>query len=233
MSEPATFEEGAEFSTITLDDGEANVMSVEMLDSLNAALDRAEAAEMPLVLAGRDGIFSGGFDLATFEAGTDVALEMLRTGAETAERLLSFPRPVVVACTGHAVAMGLFLVLAGDERIGAAGEYTLQANEVEIGLTLPGFATELCRHRLTAAHFSRATLLAEPYTPEEAVAAGMLDQVAAPEDVLERAREKARSLERLDLEAHRATKQQVREEALDRMRAAIEDDVDTWTEIYA
>ena len=134
----------------------------------------------------------------------------------------------MVACTGHAIAMGLFLLLSGDERIGAAGDYTLQANEVEIGLTLPHFATELCRNRLTPAHFSRATILAEPYSPEEAVVAGMLDRVVPRGEVVDRAREKAESLTRLDVESHTATKRRVRAEALDRLREGIEADVEDW-----
>lgn len=232
MSEAVTFEAGGEFSTITLDDGKANVMSTETLAAIDDALDRAEAEGRAVLLEGRDGMFSGGFDLDVFDEGEAALFEMLKAGAETAERLLSFPRPVVVACTGHAVAMGLFLVLAGDERIGAAGEFTLQANEVEIGLALPRFATELCRQRLAPADFSRATILAEPYSPAEAEAAGMLDEVVPATEVRSRAREKAASLTRLDLEAHEETKRRVRAEALERLREAIEADVDEWEEEY-
>ena len=90
---------------------------------------------------------------------------MLRAGFELAERMLSFPMPVVIACTGHAVAMGVFLVLSGDYRIGVAGRYKITANEVAIGLTLPRAAIEICRQRLTPAHFSRATVLAEVFPP--------------------------------------------------------------------
>lgn len=228
MIDSVTFETEADYSTITLDDGKANVMSPDMLAAINDALDRAEAEEQTVVIAGREGTFSGGFDLGVFEEGLEALLEMLKAGAETAERVLSFPRPVVIACTGHAVAMGLFLVLAGDERIGAAGDFVLQANEVEIGLTLPRFATELFRQRVAPAHFSRATVLAEPYAPEEAVEAGMLDRAVPAGEVVERARGKAESLARLDLAAHEATKRRVRAEALSRLREGIEADVEDW-----
>lgn len=233
MNDPVTFETGEECCTITFDDGQANAMSLEMLEAIDSALDRAEAEAQPLVLAGREGTFSGGFDLATLEAGGEAPLDMLQAGAELAERVLSFPSPVVVACTGHAVAMGLFLMLAGDERIGAAGEYTLQANEVEIGLTVPRFATELCRLRLTPAEFQRATSLAQPYAPAEADRAGILDEVVPPGEVLDRARESAASFDRLDSDAHKATKQRVRADALERLRAGIEADVEEWHEEFS
>lgn len=233
MSDAIAFEAGEAFSTITLDDGGANVLSTERLAAVNDALDRAEAADQPVVIAGREGTFSGGFDLGTFEEGGDALFEMLEAGAETAERLLSFPTPVVVACTGHAVAMGLFAVLSGDLRVGAAGDYTLQANEVEIGLTIPRFATELCRQRLTPAALSRATILAEPFEPVEAQAAGILDHVVPAGDVVERAREEAAALDRLDPEAHTASKLRVREETLARVREGIEADIDDWQEAYA
>lgn len=233
MSDAVTVEVGEEFSTIALDDGSANVLSAARLAAVNDALDRAEAADQPVVVAGREGTFSGGFDLGTFEEGGDALFEMLEAGAKTAERLLAFPRPVVVACTGHAVAMGLFLVLAGDERVGAAGEFTLQANEVEMGLELPRFAVEMVRQRLTPAHLSRATILAEPYSPEEAVTAGMLDEVVPAGEVRERARERAAALSRLDFRAHAATKLRVREETLERVREGIEADIDDWQDAYA
>ena len=228
VSDLVEFESNEAYCAVTLDDGGANVMSPDMLGALNDALDRAEAEEQTVLIAGREGTFSGGFDLGVFEESPEAIFEMLRAGAETTERLLSFPHPVVVACTGHAVAMGLFLLLSGDERIGAAGDFALQANEVEIGLTLPHFATELCRHRLAPAHFSRATILAEPYSPEEAVEAGMLDRVVPEEAVVSRARDKAASLTRLDVGSHTATKRRVRADALSRLREGIEADVEDW-----
>src|SRR6185312_6230463 len=113
--------------------------------------------------AGRAGVFSAGFDLKVLRAGGPNARTMLRAGFELAERMLSFPMPVVIACTGHAVAMGVFLVLSGDYRIGVAGRYKITANEVAIGITLPRAAIEICRQRLTPAHFSRATVPAEVF----------------------------------------------------------------------
>ncbi len=132
-----------------MDDGKVNVLSIPMLGEINAALDQAESAGAVVVLTGRDGRFSGGFDLAVLRAGGPDALTMLRGGFDLAERLLTFPTPVVVACSGHAIAMAAFLLLSGDYRIGAAGPFKITANEVAIGLPMPMAAIEICRQRLT------------------------------------------------------------------------------------
>jgi enoyl-CoA hydratase len=77
------------------------------------------------------------------------------------------------SCDRH----GEFLLLSGDYRIGVEGPYRVVANEVAIGLTMPRAAIEICRLRLAPAHFQRAVLLAETYTPSDGVAAGFLDRV--------------------------------------------------------
>jgi enoyl-CoA hydratase len=149
---------------------------------------------------------------------------MIRGGFELAERLLSFPTPVVVACTGHAVAMASFVLLAGDLRIGATGDFRIQANEVAIGLTMPRAAIEICRQRLAPAAFSRAVLLSETFGPDEAVSAGFLDRVVDPSALDETVRSTATALTALDLDAHRASKLRAREGTLEAIRDAIATD---------
>ena len=99
---------------VTMDDGKVNALSPAMLRELNAALDRAAEDRAVVLLTGRPGVFSAGFDLNVLRGGGPDAAEMVRAGFETAYRVLSFPLPVVMACTGHAVAMGLFLLESGD-----------------------------------------------------------------------------------------------------------------------
>lgn len=211
-------------ATIGMDDGKANVLSLPMQAELHAALDRAEAAKAVVVLTGRDGMFSAGFDLAVLRAGGDDSAAMLHGGFELAVRLLEFPTPVLIVCTGHAIAMGLFLVLSGDYRIGADGPYKIIANEVAMGLTMPWAAIEVCRQRLTPAHFHRVVSLAEMYTAEGAVGAGILDRAVPPTELADAARETAATLAALDMKAHAATKLRVREQALAAIRAAIDVD---------
>lgn len=210
-------------ATIRMDDGKVNALSPKMFAAINAALDEAEASRAIVVLTGREDRFSAGFDLAILRAGGDEALGMLRSGFELSLRLLSFPTPVVLACTGHAIAMGAFLLLSGDYRIGTAGPFKITANEVAIGLTLPLAATEICRHRLTPAHFDRVTLLAEPYAPDAAVAAGFLDRVVPAGDLRDTALGVATGLAAtLNMDAHAASKMRVRGRALEAIRAGLE-----------
>lgn len=224
MSTLVTYRREDSIATITMDDGVRNALSVDMFASINEALDRAQADRVVVLLTGRDGVFSAGFDLRTLGGGGPEAFRMVKTGFELAERILSFPAPVVVACTGHAIAMGAFLLLAGDHRIGAAGEHKIGANEVAIGITMPYFGIEICRQRLTPAYFHRSVINAEIYRPEEAVAAGFLDRVVPAAELHDAARATAAQLAKLNIDVHTATKLRAREQALKAVRAAIEAD---------
>ena len=219
-----SYEPDGTTAAITMDDGKVNVLSPAMTRELNAALDRAAAERRVVVLTGREGVLSAGFDLAVLSEGGHASMEMVRAGFELAERILAFPLPVVIACPGHAVAMGVFLLLSGDYRIGAAGPYRLTANEVAIGLTMPRAAVEILRQRLAPAHFNRAVVLAEVYGPEAAVQAGFLDRVVDPGDLQGAARDAAAQLAQLDLAAHAASKLRAREPALRALRQAIDAD---------
>src|ERR1041385_3454642 len=165
-------------ATITLDDGKVNALSPAMQSQINGALDQAVADRATVVLTGRPGGWTAGFALA--------------------ERLLTFPHPVVVACGGHAVAMGVFLLLSADYRIGAAGPFRITSNEVAIGLTMPRAAIAICRQRLAPAHLHRAVTLAEVYSPDDAVAAGFLDRVVPAGELADAARQTAVRLAALD-----------------------------------
>jgi enoyl-CoA hydratase len=209
---------------IAMDDGKANVLSLPMQAELHEGLDRAERDEAVVIITGRTGVFSGGFDLGVLRGGGEDALSMLKGGFELAERLLSFRFPVVVACSGHAVAMGLFVVLSGDYRIGVTGNARLMANEVAIGLTMPRAAIEICRQRLSPASFTRVVVLAEPFSGQQAVEAGLLDAVADASDLETRAIGVATALRSLDMEAYRSTKIRARRPALEALRTAIEQD---------
>ncbi len=211
-------------ATIAMDDCKVNALSLQMLTELNAALDRASADRAVVVLTGRDGIFSAGFDLTVLRAGGSDASAMLRAGFELAERMLSFPTPVLIACTGHAVAMGVFLLLSGDYRVGVAGPYRITANEVAIGLTMPRAAVEICRQRLTPAHFNRAVIISEVFSPEDAVAAGFLDRVVPASELRDAAMSTAAVFAKLDMDAHAATKLRARDHALHALRAAMQAD---------
>jgi enoyl-CoA hydratase len=211
-------------ATVTMDDGKVNVLSLPMLNEINRALDLALEDQAVVVLTGREGVFSAGFDLPVLRTGGPDAFKMLRAGFDLAERVLSFPRPVVIGCTGHAVAMGVFLLLSGDFRVGAAGPFKITANEVAIGLTMPRAAVEICRQRLAPVHFHRAAVLAEPFSPESAVEAGLVDRLVDASQLGDVVHRVAVELTALDMDAHQATKLRARGPALDAIHAAMEAD---------
>jgi enoyl-CoA hydratase len=223
MSELAGYELEGRIATITIDDGKVNALSTPMLRAIHAAFDRADREGAVTVLTGRDGCFSAGFDLKVFAGGdVDEVVEMLTLGATLAERILAFPTPVLVACNGHAVAAGSFLLLAADLRIGVDGPFRVGLNEVRIGLTMPWFVIELARQRLQPAAFSRAVVNATMYGPDEAVDAGFLDRVVGAGELRAASLEAAGELAELNAAAHTATKLRARGDAIAAVRTAIE-----------
>jgi enoyl-CoA hydratase/carnithine racemase len=226
MTQLATYELDGRIATVTLDDGKVNALSIEMLRAVHAAFDQAQSDRAVVLLTGRERSFSAGFDLGVFGSGDGPRIgEMLMLGATLAERILTFETPVVIASPGHAVAAGSFLLLAADVRVGADGPFRVGLNEVKIGLTVPWFVIELARHRLNPAHFDRAVIDATLYSPTDAIAAGFLDAVAAPQDVHAAGLAHAAELAELDAAAYAATKQRARGQVADAVRAAIESEI--------
>jgi enoyl-CoA hydratase len=219
MSPYTSYELADGIATIAMDDGKANALSPAMLAELNAAFDRAEADGAIVLLTGRERTFSGGFDLRTEPAGWPA---MVADGARLAERILSFPHPVLAACNGNAVAMGAFLLLACDVRVGAAGAFKLGLNEVALGLTVPRFGIALAQHRLARPYADRCLLTGALLDPEEACAAGFLDRVVAPERLRDEATAAASALAAIDRAAHANTKLYARERVLAGVRDGIE-----------
>ncbi|ORB59187.1 crotonase/enoyl-CoA hydratase family protein [Mycobacterium persicum] len=223
MSGPVTYTHDETIAVIRMDDGKVNVIGPAMQQALNEAIDQADRDNVgALVIAGNHRVFSGGFDLKVLTSGeVQPAIDMLRGGFELAYRLLSYPKPVVMACTGHAIAMGAFLLTSGDHRV-AAHAYNIQANEVAIGMTIPYAALEIMKLRLTPSAYQQAAGLAKTFFGETALVAGFIDEIALPEVVLSRAEEAAREFAGLNQQAHAATKLRARADALKSMRAAID-----------
>ena len=217
---------------IAMDDGKANVLSPAMLAQLNLAFDRAESDQAVVVLAGRAGLFSGGFDLKVMRQGASEASAMMDAGFNFAQRILAFRAPVVVACTGPAIAMGAFLALSGDFRIGINGPFRIMANEVAIGMTMPYGIVELCRQRLTPSHLSRVLSLAEPFSSHGAVSAGFFDDVVDEAVLGEAAHSKAVELAQLHRPSFVNTKLRIRREALDAIRRGFERDASERVEFF-
>jgi enoyl-CoA hydratase len=190
-----------------------------MTHELMNRLDQAEAAGAVVVLTGRASTFSAGFDLRCEQSQWP---EMMASGGRLAERLLSFPFPVLIACNGNAIAMGALLLNAADYRVGTSGEFKLGLNEVALGMTLPWFAIELARHRLTRRYFDICTVTGTMLDPDEARTAGFLDELVSADELAAATRERALALTGIDMGAHLATKLRVREQVLSGLRDGID-----------
>jgi len=211
-------------ATIMLDDGKVNVLGPDMQSAISEALDRAEKdSAKAVVIAGNQRVFSGGFDLSVFQSGdAKAALGMLAGGFELSVRCLTFPAPVIMAATGPAIAMGSFLLLSGDHRIGQP-KTRCQAIEVAIGMTIPISAIEIMRARLTPAAFHRGTAMAATFAGDEALGGGWLDELVGADQVVARAQQvAAEAATTLHPGAHLATKLKARDSALKAIRAGID-----------
>ena len=223
MTSTVGYELDDSVATITLDDGKVNVLGPDMQAAINDALDHAEKdSAKAVVLAGNERVFSGGFDLEVFQSGDPkAALGMLTGGFELSMRCLTFPAPVIMAATGSAIAMGSFLLLSGDHRVGQP-KTKCQAIEVAIGMTIPIAAIEIMRMRLTPAAFHRGAALASIYSGDAAIAAGWLDAIVEKGDVLAAAQEAAAEAAKLHTGARVAADFKARDSALKAIRAGID-----------
>jgi len=209
-------------TVIHVDDGKANALN----EAATAQIAEALAASTgPVVLHGREGKFSAGFDLKVMMAGGEAALGMVKAGFHLALDLYLHPTPVVAACTGHAMGAGAILLMAADVRVGASGSFKIGLPEVQIGLPLPRVPHALARERLARSHFVEATLCSTIYGPDDAVTVGFLDEVVDMDEVLARSVARAAALGALPPHAFAATKRMQRQPLFDAERARIEGDL--------
>lgn len=213
-------------ATIALDAGKANALSFDVIAGINDGLDRAEADKAgAVVIAGRPGMFSGGFDLSVMRSGDmGAVMRLVTAGGELMLRLYSSPRPIVAACTGHAVAAGAFLLLGAHHRIGAEGDFRVVLIETQIGMVLPDWAVELTKARVAGTHVDRAAIESWVYDPATAVTAGFLDRVVPPGDVLAVAAAEAARLGALPASAYAGNAAKVRAAHIERITAALATD---------
>lgn len=212
-------------AVVTMDDGKANALSRAMIDAVDAAHTRATQEASAIVLAGRPERFCAGFDLRVMMSSPDAAKDLLRAGAALFMKLYGSPIPLVIACTGHALAGGALLVLTGDYRVAAQGEFKLGLNEVSLGMPVPVLAMELARDRLVKSELTHATLLAKIYKPDTACSAGYVDTVVAPDALLEHAKTEAARLGALPRSAFVASKQRLRGKTIEHVTTSLDADM--------
>ena len=208
-------------ATIRIDDGIRNALSPQVLRGIYQALDQAESDRAIVIMTGRESVFSAGFDLHVMKRGGVNALRMLRAGYALTARVMAYPYPVIAACNGHALAMGVFLMLSADYVLGSRGDFKIAANEVAIGLTMPRVAAAMLRHRLNPAAFQRAVTVSEYFDVESALGAGFFAELGDPVDLMPRAEACADKFKELDLRAHAASKRRIRAVLIRKIRFSI------------
>ncbi|CAG8864893.1 putative enoyl-CoA hydratase echA17 [Pseudomonas fluorescens] len=221
MSELISYHLEDGIATLTLSNGKVNAISPDVIAAFNAALDQAVTDRAVVIITGQPGILSGGYDLKVMTAGPREAVALVTSGSTLARRLLSHPFPVIVACPGHAVAKGAFLLLSADYRIGVEGAFSIGLNEVQIGMTMHHAGIEIARDRLNKVALQRSVVNGEMFNPQGAVAAGFLDVVVSPEELQGAALAAARQLKKINMTAHKNTKLKVRKALLEALDNAI------------
>ncbi|WP_434768267.1 crotonase/enoyl-CoA hydratase family protein [Pseudomonas triticicola] len=224
MSELIAYHLEDGIATLTLNNGKVNAISPDVIAAFNAALDQAVADRAVVIITGQPGILSGGYDLKVMTAGPKEAVALVTAGSTLARRLLSHPFPVIVACPGHAVAKGAFLLLSADYRIGVDGPFSIGLNEVQIGMTMHHAGIELARDRLRRSAFHRSVINGEMFDPQSAVDAGFLDKIVTAEELQGAALAAARQLKKINMLAHKNTKLKVRKQLLETLDDAIVQD---------
>ncbi|MCV4290774.1 crotonase/enoyl-CoA hydratase family protein [Pseudomonas capsici] len=222
MSDLISYQLEDGIATLTLNNGKVNAISPDVIAAFNAALDQAETDRAVVILTGQPGILSGGYDLKVMTSSAEAAIDLVAKGSTLARRMLAHPFPIIVACPGHAVAKGAFLLLSADYRIGVEGPFNIGLNEVQIGMTMHHVGIELARDRLRKSAFHRSVINAEMFDPQGALNAGFLDKVVSIDELHETARTAALQLKKINMNAHRKTKLKVRKALLDTLDAAIE-----------
>jgi enoyl-CoA hydratase len=224
MTDLATYEQTGDVALISMDDGKANAFGPPMIEAVNVALDRAAEEARAVVLTGRAGIFSGGFDLKIIRGGDPQQARAMTTGGgRLMMRLYGLPQPLVVAASGHAIALGAFCLMTGDHRIAGDGEFQIGLNEVAIGAPLPPFAWTLAKERLSKRYLTQAVLTGQMYDPAGARNAGFLDEVAPVDSLREAAVERAAALAEFDAATFAQMKRDLRGESIDAVLQGLAD----------
>jgi enoyl-CoA hydratase len=225
MNEFVTYQSEENYAIITINNGKANAISHEVIVGLNASLDQASEENKVVILTGKTGFFSAGFDLKVMAKSPESAKELVTKGSKLSLRMLSFPQPIIIACSGHAIAKGAFLLLSADYRIGVEGDYKIGLNEVMIGMTMHNAGIAIAKARLSEVYVNRSVNNAEIYSSKQAIEAGFLDLIVPENHLMSTAVKVAEMSAKLNKKAHAETKLKVRKQHLEALEIAIELDL--------
>ena len=221
MTEIVTYSSSETYALVTINNGKANAISHKVIAELHNSLDKAQKEHKVVILTGTDGIFSGGYDLSIMKKSPKDAIDLVTEGSKLSLRMLQFPLPIIIACSGHAIAKGAFLLLSADYRIGTNGPFKIGLNEVLIGMTMHDAGIAIANARLSEVYLNRSVSNAEIFLPQEAIVAGFLDTIVSQEELLTTAFKTAKMFSTLNLKAHAETKLKVRKPHLTAIENAI------------
>jgi len=228
MAELVTTETRGDVAIVRIDRPPANALDLELLAAgRQAAASLRDADPAAVVIVGRDGFFSAGVDLKAVPQLDDAGQ---RAMVEGINRIFldwySFPRPVVCAVNGHAIAGGMILALCGDYRVCARGDGKFGLTEVKVGVGYPAVAMAIVRAELTPESARVLALGGELIGPEAAREVRLVDELRDADDVLDRAIEVATDYAALPREAYARVKDQLRGGTIRAMRKVVDEGTD-------
>jgi enoyl-CoA hydratase len=203
---------------LRIEHGKVNALDTEVLSELRAHLDALRGEGAPaIVLTGSGKAFSAGVDLyRVIDGGAEYVRHFLPLIGTAVRRLICYPRPVVAALNGHAIAGGFVLACAADRRLMAAGSGKAGVTELPVGVPFPWYALEVVRvlagERLCRQMVYTGGLL----DGAAAHAAGLVDELVAPDRLIERALEVVRQMAKIPHDSFRLVKRQLWEPVLTR-----------------
>lgn len=204
---------------LTLDDGKANTMQLAWCDELHRVLDQVERDPCyALVIEGRPGFFSAGLDLKVLPGlAPDALRNTTERFVESMRRVFLFPKPVIAASAGHAIAGGMMLYLCADIRLALDDETSSYGlNEATTGIPLLGGTAGLCQYSIPQAHHTEMILHGRILSARETHARGVTHELAeTPAQLIDLACRRARTLEDIDLAAYRINKLILRKRAFE------------------
>jgi enoyl-CoA hydratase len=206
------FEDRGVVTILRMARGKVNALNIELVTALIAGLERLEhSATRAGILTGQGSVFGAGVDLpALVEGGPAYVRQFLPLLQRGFERLATFPKPLVAAVNGHAIAGGAIIMLACDQRLLVRGTARVGLTEVRVGVVFPAWALELARFATPPQHFPTLICTGRTWQPDEAVARGLVDELVEPERLLDRAREVAEEMAAIPPATFTATKLAVR-----------------------
>ena len=205
---------------VKMNHGKANALDIEFCQAIAAQFEALRGSDTKaVVLTGQGEMFSAGVNLVRLsEGGAAYVRRFLPVLHRLYDTVFFFPKPVVAAVNGHAIAGGCVLECCADKRIATAGGGRIGVTELLVGVPFPPLAFEIMRFASPPRYLADGLFSGVTFTPDVALTRGLVDELAeGPAALLDRAMTAAETLAALSPAAFAQTKQQVRQPVVDAM----------------